>query len=125
VRREPPEAEQRAVEAVRPHEKLLALPTPQTAVGTPVVLLGQAVLCVRDERGALLLDVSLKLAVRDQVCERNGRVALGVDGLKNILLDLVELRGSLGIATAAVAVREHAVVQSIRRGDAGALDDGC
>ena len=86
------EAEPDAVEAVSPDEELLA--GAAAKLRAPVlVLLAQATLRVRRRRRPLLEHGVAQSVVGDELVEAQRRVALPVDGLEDVALDVVEAGG--------------------------------
>ena len=99
----PPEVDAVAVQA---DDELLALAHAEVLTSCREVGLG-----LRDESIALALDV-VPRALREEIAERDDREALGVDVGDDPPLHVVQRHGVLGEESAALAVREHAVVES-------------
>src|SRR5439155_6523045 len=77
---------------------------------------------LRPEAGALLLDRGPVGRIREEVGERDDRVAFGLERRDDPLLRLVEPRAVVGQATPARAVREDAIVELVGGPDAPPLE---
>ncbi len=101
------------------HDEFLALPDADVLPADRQVGLG---LC--DEPVALGLDLVPELGGKE-LAEGNNREALGADVGHDSLLHVVELRDVVREEAAALAIREHAVVELVGRADALSLEGFC
>ena len=110
------EPELRAV-AVQAHDELLP-----GANADVLAALGEVGLGLGDEAVAHRLEVAPVALVREQLAEGGGGVAVRLDVGEDPPLHVVELGPLVLVERAALPVREHVVVELVRRADAAALD---
>src|SRR5262249_32935321 len=101
------------------------LPGPATKLGTaPGPLVCEPGLGLGAKALTVGLQLSPPLRFRDELAERNARVALLLQLLDDPLLDGVERRRLTSVAFPARSVRQHVVVQLVRRDDPATLEAG-